>query len=337
MDELKDIIMKMKGLKIAVIGDAVLDRDINCKRERLNPDKKRVPLLRVSMTDKKNSKNIPGQGANVASNIAPFSDCDFYGIVGEDFEGREIERTLKEKRINPKIIFSQEIKTIVKNRFYDDEGEYSFRLDEEEGKPIEISNNLQERLLEILRMEIKNYNAIVLSDYNKGFFVSNSNGESLSKKIISLANQFNVPVIADLKPGNFENFKNCTIICPNRKEAGGMLGLGIPEIKDLLRIGKEIQEKMNPKYVIITCDREGVFIYDNGNSKMLETYAREVSDHTGAGDSLTAGVSLGFACGMNIYNSARFGNMIAGLVVEKMGTATTNPKEVLERYGNSSI
>jgi len=150
MDELKNILNRLKGLRIAVIGDAVLDRDINCKRERLNPDKKRVPLLRISLTDKKNSKNIPGGGANVASNIVTFSDCDFYGIVGDDFEGKEIERVLRERRINSKVIFSPEIKTIVKNRFYDDEGEYSFRLDEEERKPINISNSLQERLLEIL-------------------------------------------------------------------------------------------------------------------------------------------------------------------------------------------
>jgi len=313
MDELKDIIMKMKGLKIAVIGDAVLDRDINCKRERLNPDKKRVPLLRVSMTDKKNSKNIPGQGANVASNIAPFSDCDFYGIVGEDFEGREIERTLKEKRINPKIIFSQEIKTIVKNRFYDDEGEYSFRLDEEEGKPIEISNNLQERLLEILRMEIKNYNAIVLSDYNKGFLI-----EPLVRIIIKKY-KGKVPIIVDPK-NNIEKYKDADILKPNEKE----LNFFEQKHGDVW----DIRNKFNFKYVLVTRGSKGYSLYylihkPVGGAEVIDKPIYDSSivlvDITGAGDTFTATLGVALASGFDIKEAADLANFASGLTVQYVG------------------
>ena len=112
-----------------------------------------------------------------------------------------------------------------------------------------------------------------------------------------------------------------------------MLFSDAPQLpEELIEAGKKLKERFLLNHVIITRDAEGVFVYSGGKSKNLSAFAKEVSDPTGAGDSLTAGVALGLANGLSIEDSTEFGNMMAGLVVEKPGTVITNPREVLKRY-----
>lgn len=330
---LKEVLENFKGLKIAVVGDAMLDIITQGTIYRLNPEQRRAPLVRITKESLKKQKRVIGGAANVAANVAPFANCDFYGIVGNDFVGKNMASLFSKNIIGSFLFFEKDRYTIVKERIFDDEGEYILRLDYEEEEFLPISDESQEKILRVLKENIKNYNVIVLSDYKKGMFIKNSNGNNLAERIISIAKSFDIPVISDIKPSNIELFKYSTVICPNKKEAGEMLHIKTPQtIEELFEAGKALQEKFSLRYVLITRDVDGVFIYNDGKSKNLGAFSHEVYDPTGAGDSLTAGVALGLAGRLSIEDATEFGNMLAGIVVGKPGTAVTNPEEVLERY-----
>jgi D-glycero-beta-D-manno-heptose-7-phosphate kinase len=335
---LREVLERFKDLRIAVIGDTMLDILVQGKIERLNPEQKRAPLVRINTECLKKRKRVVGGAANVAANIVPFANCDFYGVIGTDPVGEEMKNIFIRQGINPFLFFDKNTYTIVKERIFDDVGEYIVRLDYEEKSPLNLSDELQEEIMKILKEKLKYYDAIVLSDYKKGIFVCNSQGNNLATKIISLARSLDIPVISDVKPSNINFFRGSTVICPNKKEAGEMLFLDAPStLEELSHIGKNLKDKFSIKHVLITRDAEGVFIYNEKGSKNFRAFAREVSDPTAAGDTLTAGIAMGLAKGFSIEDSTEFGNMLAGLVVEKPGTAITNPQEVLARYQKNNV
>ena len=60
--------------------------------------------------------------------------------------------------------------------------------------------------------------------------------------------------------------------------------------------------------------------------------AREVSDVTGAGDTVVATLALAVAAGATLPEAAMLANQAAGLVVGKFGPATVSPDELVELF-----
>ena len=201
------------------------------------------------------------------------------------------------------------------------------RLDFGEINIENLPRELEEEILDKMKRTISEYDIIVLSDYNKGLFNS-----FLSRGIIEAANSCKIPTLVDLKPVNMDFFNGCTIICPNKHEAQEMSGIKYQNGNETLsEIGKKLSERMNSEYVIITCGEDGAFSYHNGSSEFIPTFARQVSDVTGAGDTFAAALALGFSSGLSIHDSARLANYAASIVVEKVGTATASLEELISR------
>jgi rfaE bifunctional protein kinase chain/domain len=332
MKDLSKIVEDFKKLKIAVIGDIMLDRtEWGVTSDRKNPENKEgkeVPIIYIQ----KEELYLGGSG-NVARNLTALgANCDFYGIVGEDLYGRELIRMCKKENIGIENLKLAKFPTIVKARHFID-GEYKERNDigekDEDGKS--LLTNINERLEEDLfvgfedRCIERSYQGLILSDYAKHIF-----SKSFANKIINIAMNYNLPIFADVKPKNLDYFKNCTLICPNTKEAQEMTGINYSK-DNLDLMCEKIQEKINSKYVVITCSKDGAYIYDNGNSKLIDTQARRVVEVTGAGDTFISLLMMSYASGLNIYDSVEIANCGAGIVVEKSGTAIVKPEELIER------
>jgi rfaE bifunctional protein kinase chain/domain len=333
MKNISQIVEDFKKLKIAVIGDIMLDRTSwGTTSDRKNPENKEgkeFPIIHIQ----KEEFYLGGAG-NVARNlIALGASCDFYGVFGNDLYGRELIRMCEKENIGIENLYLIKYPTIVKARHFID-GEYNERNDigekDENGRSLlkKIDKNLEERFLISFKNKCKikrDYNGIILSDYDKHIF-----SKSFSKGIIEIAQKYGLPIFADVKPENLDYFKNCTLICPNTKEAQEMTGINYSK-ENLDLMGKNIQEKIGSKYVVITCSKDGAYIYDNGNSKLIDTQARKVVEVTGAGDTFISTLSLGMASGLDIYDSVEIANWGAGIVVEKSGTAIVKPEELIKR------
>jgi bifunctional ADP-heptose synthase (sugar kinase/adenylyltransferase) len=81
--------------------------------------------------------------------------------------------------------------------------------------------------------------------------------------------------------------------------------------------------------VLITRGEHGMWLSDAAVEGSIPALTREVSDVTGAGDTVVATLSLALAAGATLAEAAMLANAAAGIVVGKFGPATLTAQELL--------
>jgi len=311
---------KFKGKKIAVIGDILLDKFTEGIIERLNPDQTTSPLVKI-----KGERFILGGAANVANNILSLGGIPtICCVLGKDENANIFSKLCVRKNIILRK-FVNSNPTICKQRLIADNYQVA-RMDFGENKLRKINLSLQNKILKKLKKDIKNFDAIVLSDYDKMIFT-----KRFSQEIIKLAKEHNIPTIIDPKPENISFFKNATAICPNKAEAKKIIGEdSLKGSENQTNLLKKLKEITCSKYVIVTCGSEGVIAMGSDLNEFIKinTIAKSVRDVTGAGDTFAAALALGFASKISFVNILKIANSAAGIVVEKPGTATVDYLEL---------
>lgn len=312
--EILSIVDKFAGKRIAVVGDVALDSFLYGVIDRINPEMPSAPLLKVDIEE-----FALGCAANVAVNLAKLgAKTKLFGIIGNDNYGKKlVEECL---RNNVDLVPFFEGHTLLKQRIKEKHHKgYVARVDYGEFELSPINKEMEDAIFR--KIFESDFNAIILSDYNKKMFRGN-----LAQRIIEEAKKKNVPVFVDPKPVNMFSFKRCTVLKHNEKEARAMVGLEYHN-KDIEEITKKIKDIIECDYVIITRGEKGMIGYD-GKFCHIATKAREVEDVTGAGDTVMAAISLAMISGGNLEQAAHIGNYAGGIVVEKSGTAYATVDEL---------
>jgi len=310
MKNLIKIIDNFNGKKIGVVGDVILDHFIRGDVERISPEAP-VPVVSVKGED-----FIPGGSANTANNIAALGGLvSVVGIIGSDSAGEKLVAKLNEKRINAVgLIIDKKRSTIQKVRVVAN-GQQVVRFDRETTDNISVQQ--EKKAIAFVSQNIKDWDGVVISDYNKGFVTDN-----LAKEIIKLAKKFGKPIIGDTKPEHASYFKNIDLLTPNNKEAVAMAGT-----KDIKKAGVIIQKQLNCN-VLIKRGPQGMTLFEGSSVKNFPTKAREIFDVVGAGDTVAATIILALVSGASLSQAAIIANYAAGIVVGKPGTAVVNPEEL---------
>lgn len=312
------LIENFKNIKIAVIGDLMLDEYIMGKVDRISPEAP-VPVVKVT-----EEKFVLGGAANVINNLAALG-ANVYcgGLVGKDKNAEKLINSFP-KNVDCNLILKVENRpTIVKKRVIAGHQQL-LRLDWEE--EFYINEDEENIIIENLKKHIKELNAVILSDYNKGLLT-----KSLSQKIIKLCRENNVIVTVDPKPKNISNFVGASSITPNKKEAYAAVEANLSENIDI--VGEKLKEKYNLDTVLVTRSEEGMTLYDK-KIHNIPTYAKEVYDVTGAGDTVISVFTLAKAAGATWEEAAKIANAAGGIVVGKIGTSTVSEKELIETYNS---
>ena len=312
------LIENFKNIKIAVIGDLMLDEYIMGKVDRISPEAP-VPVVKVT-----EEKFVLGGAANVINNLAALG-ANVYcgGLVGKDKNAEKLINSFP-KNVDCNLILKVENRpTIVKKRVIAGHQQL-LRLDWEE--EFYINEDEENIIIENLKKHIKELNAVILSDYNKGLLT-----KSLSQKIIKLCRENNVIVTVDPKPKNISNFVGASSITPNKKEAYAAVEANLSENIDI--VGEKLKEKYNLDTVLVTRSEEGMTLYDK-KIHNIPTYAKEVYDVTGAGDTVISVFTLAKAAGATWEEAAKIANTAGGIVVGKIGTSTVSEKELIETYNS---
>ena len=310
------LIENFKNIKIAVIGDLMLDEYIMGKVDRISPEAP-VPVVKVT-----EEKFVLGGAANVINNLAALG-ANVYcgGLVGKD---KNAEKLINAFPKNVDLILKVDNRpTIVKKRVIAGHQQL-LRLDWEE--EFYINEDEENIIIKNLKNHIKELNAVILSDYNKGLLT-----KSLSQKIINLCRENNVIVTVDPKPKNISNFVGASSITPNKKEAYAAVDANALENIDI--VGEKLKKKYNLDTVLITRSEEGMTLYDK-EIHNIPTYAKEVYDVTGAGDTVISVFTLAKAAGATWEEAAKIANAAGGIVVGKIGTSTVSEKELVETYNS---
>lgn len=320
--DLDKLFADMSRMKVAVIGDVMLDTYWWGTVERISPEAP-VPVVAVS----KREQRIGGAG-NVALNAQTLgASVALLTILGDDADGAQLKQLLQEKHIDTRFILESK-KRITTNKIrIISRNQQMMRLD------AEMIHDLDSTDEEKLQNQIERFvstekpDVVILEDYNKGILTKN-----IISDTIAFCKKNNVTIAVDPKRKNFFSYQNASLFKPNLNEAITSLNLLPEEISPelLADIHTQLKEKLDHDISLITLSEKGIFYQENNNKNIIPSHRRSIADVSGAGDTVIAVASLIYAATKNIHLTAEIANIAGGIVCEEVGTVAINKEKLLE-------
>lgn len=321
MKNFQQLFKKFSSVKVGVIGDVMLDTYIWGEVERISPE---APVPVVSL--KKKEQRIGGAG-NVALNLQSLGAKPFLlSVTGYDEEAEKLKALLTENKINTDYCIQSKKRVTTNKTRVISRNQHMMRLD------AEITNDLnkedEERLIELFEkfVEDERPDIVILQDYNKGVLT-----ETVIKVVISVCKKSHVLTAVDPKRKNFLAYRNVDLFKPNLKEVKDALNLlpaGIDHIL-LQSIHSELHNLLHHRISLITLSEKGVFYQDEKDFALLPSHLRNISDVSGAGDTVIAVASLVYAATKDVRLMAEMANIAGGLVCEEVGTVAIERSKLL--------
>ncbi len=312
---------KFSQVKVAVVGDVMLDTYWWGNVERISPEAP-VPIVAVS----KKEKRIGGAG-NVALNLQSLgAKVSVISVLGNDEEGVQLIKLLDKNNIDTSYIIKSNTRITTNKTRIISRNQQMMRLDEE------LTTDLQADEENMLLPAFEKYIAaekpdvVIFEDYNKGVLT-----QKIIEKIIALCKQHNIITTVDPKRKNFFTYTGVDIFKPNLKEVKE--GLNI--ISDAINLGvlKELHlllsEKLKHHISLITLSEKGIFYQQDMEADIVPTHIRNIADVSGAGDTVIAVASLVYAATRQIGLTAEIANIAGGLVCEEVGTVAIDKEQLL--------
>jgi rfaE bifunctional protein kinase chain/domain len=322
-EQLLSILAAFKKKKIAVLGDVGIDRYTIGSVERISPEAP-VPIVSVQREYLK-----LGLASNVADNVIALAGLPVLsGVVGKDRNAIDLINMLEERKIPAKgLVVDASRRTILKERIIG-ESQQMIRIDYEDTHA--LSPAIQKKIQASVLKSIATADALIIEDYAKGL---------LQEKTISMAVKAakakKIPVLVDphLKTP-LTWYSEATLLTPNKKEAEQLAGEKIVDQDTLLTVGRKIMSKTRSESLVITLGKDGMAIFKNSKTQptLIPTFAQEVYDVSGAGDTVISVMALVLATGASLEDAAYISNLAAGVEVSKRGTATVSSQEIVQAF-----
>lgn len=317
-----EIIEAMPARKIVILGDVMLDEFVWGDVTRISPEAP-VPVVDI----RRESIHLGG-AANVLANAAALgAKACVIGVVGNDPAGERLRKRLEEASPlqEPSFLVVDENRpSTVKTRIIA-HNQLVVRADRELRAP--VNGSVQEGIVSALKEAIRDADAFVVSDYDKGVVTP-----AILEEILKVA-YARMPVLIDPKIRNFSSYRPASLITPNHHEALRMTNLEEDSDDGLHQAARTIRERLGCDAVLITRGDRGIMLLEgDGKPVFVGTTAREVYDVTGAGDTVIATLATALSAGASMLEAATLANHAAGVVVGKVGTATTSGEELLATF-----
>lgn len=314
---LDEILERAHGLRVAVVGDVMLDVYLEGTVTRISPE---APVPVVQVTEERVAL---GGAANVAANIVALgADCDLLGYVGADESGLRVRAALTEQpggMLRARLVERTDRPTTTKTRVMARKHQV-VRFDRE--RDDDLPDDCVDELCQLIRESVAASDALVLEDYNKGVLVP-----SVIRAALDAAAAAGIPSVIDPKFRYFWDYRGATVFKPNALELGSAMGAAIRPGDDAWL--EEARTRVGSRHLLLTLGEEGMVLRcEDGTSLRVPTVAREVYDVSGAGDTVTAFLAVGLAAGASMEEAAILANFAAGIEVAKPGVATVSPAEV---------
>lgn len=322
-ERLAEIIERFPRARVVVVGDLVADQFLYGEISRVSREAP-VFILRHERTE-----TVPGGAANCALNLASLgARVSLVGVVGDDETGRALLSQLENAGVScTSILTVAGNRTITKVRVLAGQAHSTrqqvIRVDYEDA-PLG-SNGIRAELCQCLEQELKDADAVIISDYNYGV-----TDEGMSQIVREAQRLRQIPVLVDSR-FRLSSFSNFTSATPNEDEVEQLLDRKLEDAHALEEAGALLRERLGLKALLITRGGRGMMLFEEGREplQMEAVGAREPVDGTGAGDTVIATYALAIATGANFADAARLANHAGGLVVMKRGTAAIDKTELL--------
>ena len=323
----RTIVERFEPLTVLVVGDVMVDHFLIGRVDRISPEAP-IPVVAFDREEYR-----VGGAANVANNVRALGgQTSLVGAVGADEPGQRLLSDLRSAAIDTTgIVIASDRPTTRKLRIVANRNQQVARVDFETDQELKTAE--AQALLARLSGAAEQADSIVVSDYLKGIVTSN-----LMSQVLAVSHARGVPLLADPKIPHLEYYAGCTVVTPNHHEAAIATNRLIRTDAEARQAGRDLRLKLGCESVLITRGEQGLWLLDGSSNAAepcetaLPAVAREVSDVTGAGDTIIATMALGLAAGATLTEAAQLANQAAGLAVARFGPVTVSAQELVEAF-----
>lgn len=328
------IIERFPAQRIVVLGDLVADEFIHGEISRISRE---APVLILKQREK---RIVPGGGANAANNIVELgARLILAGVVGDDESGEALLRYFADKQVSTRAVarlrgHMTPTKSRVLGVLAHGHPQQIVRLDREPTGKLEPG--VRRRLTKRVSSMLSGASALLVADYGYGT-TDWAEIEFLRRSTQRLLRESPLPITVDSRY-DLRSYFGLTAATPNEPEIEEAMATRIGNNTDLLhRVGRKLLRRQSFEALLITRGREGMVLFEPRRApQALPIFGSDqVSDVTGAGDTVISAFTLALAAGASFIQAAVLANCAAGLVVMKSGTATVTGRELAEAIRNA--
>jgi rfaE bifunctional protein kinase chain/domain len=332
------LIGRLRGRRIGVVGDLMLDRYVWGAATRLSPE------AAVPVVDFASETVCPGGAGNVAANLAALgAKVMLFGATGADETARDLRASLTRLGIaggglieEPRRVTTEKTRIIARNQ-------QVVRVDRERVAP--LAPAMEASLIRRIKASLPKLDVLVISDYDKGVVT-----DALAERVLEACHARGVPTLVKPKTSRLFAYRGSTAIVCNKKEAGFFVTRQLSDEKSVEEAGRALLAHFGCAAVVITLGEAGISLFEEGSPKKFHVPAtsfevsyervgltavdgarsgRQVFDVTGAGDTVLSVLALALGAGAELPEAMVLANIAAGVVVRKLGTACVTPPELL--------
>jgi D-glycero-beta-D-manno-heptose-7-phosphate kinase len=317
MTDPQGLLPRLAGRLVLIIGDVMLDHFVIGRVDRISPEAP-VPVVQFDHEEYR-----LGGAANVAHNVAALGGrVEMIGIAGADADAERIREELVRLGIGATgIVTDPRRRTTRKLRVVTTRNQQVARIDYEDDR--EIDGAVEAAVIAHITQLSGSADAILVSDYLKGAV-----SRAVAAAAIEAASSRRIPALIDPKVPHIDYYRGATLITPNHHEAEAVTHMRIRTSDEAFAAARRFRDRAGCDAVLVTRGEHGMALHTADGDAELEAEAREVSDVTGAGDTVIATMTLALAAGAPLVDAARLANRAAGIVVGKFGPATVTVGEL---------
>ncbi len=317
---LPDLFAQFNSLRVLIVGDVMLDAYVWGRVDRISPEAP-VPVVTVNRREVR----LGGAG-NVLLNVQALgAEAVICSVIGTDMAGDQLQQQLTERGLHcDGLIRSASRITTIKERIIAG-SQQVVRVDTETDKYIADHDRTQ--LIDRAKSLIPSCQVVIFEDYDKGVLSREAIAE-----ITAYANAHNVPTVVDPKKRHFLDYEHVTLFKPNLKELreGLKVDINVDQPGELPRVVSQLKDRMHLQGTLITLSERGVYIDFEGVQDRLPAHIRQISDVSGAGDTVISIAACCVALKQTPHRIAGLSNLGGGLVCESVGVVPINKAELLE-------
>jgi rfaE bifunctional protein kinase chain/domain len=313
------LVDRIRDRAVLIVGDAMLDHFVFGRVDRISPEAP-VPIVRFAREEFR-----PGGAANVACNVAALGGRPaLIAVVGQDDPASQLAADLTRHGVRTDGLIPDAARpTTRKLRVVTTRNQQVARVDYEDDA--DLASAVETAVAERARNAIDTAEVVVVSDYMKGVVT-----RAVVSVIVEAARARSIPVLVDPKVPHIDRYAGATVVTPNHHEAEAATLLRIRTSDEAAAAARAFRDRVRAEHVLITRGEHGMWLLEGDSDHELGAVAREVSDVTGAGDTVIATLALGIAAGAPLPEAARLANHAAAIVVGRFGPASVSPQELVE-------
>ena len=323
MQQLIGLVRKLKGMRVIVVGDMIVDEYITCDALGMSQEDPTIVVTPI-----KKDVFIGGAGIVAAHARGLGADVTYFGVVGDDATAKYAGTTLDRFHVKARLFSDESRPTTLKTR-YRANGKTLLRVSEL--RQHDVSRHLAEQLCDEVVRASQSCDLLIFSDFNYGCLP-----QVAVDCIVHKCRERGVVMVADSQAssqiGDVSRFHGMRLLAPTEYEARLAtrdFSSGLPVLAESLRAKADAQD------LLLTLGAEGLLIHarsDEGNEYItdnLPAFNRAPKDPAGAGDSLLTCASMSLVAGANIWQSAYLGSVAAACQVGRVGNSPLSADELI--------